>query len=428
MSDWAVVLADPDNVRLDGPGGGLPDADAPADAALDISAFAFTWDGTYLYLYLRREARATTIRYFWFFIDADDDGLMESGEPVMRVRWRGSNGHTSTRHDRYLAAGAGGDPSSAGGVHDGYTVPGTTSNGPAMENTTGGSSSGLEMEARYSWATMGLLPGSPVDIHVSATSTQSAFPSGVNDNAGRTNYFSVVTLLPDRAASTTPGTTAVFAHTLTNNGNVAERFNLGWSSTGSFTPSGVSFYRDADGSGTVTPGDLLLTDTDGDGNPDTSPVAAAGGTLALLAAVVTPPAGPVRASAAVTLTATSSLDPAASGQATDTVTLGGPSLTLVKVVDSATVSPGGILNYTVTYTNTGTEDAQNVVVEDMVPAPALYVAGSATGAGATVSFSHDGGGTFDPSEAPPVTHLRWTLSVPLPPAGSGTVLFSVLVP
>jgi uncharacterized repeat protein (TIGR01451 family) len=297
-----------------------------------------------------------------------------------------------------------------------------------MENTTGGSSSGLEMEARYSWATMGLLPGSPVDIHVSATSTQSAFPSGVNDNAGRTNYFSVVTLLPDRAASTTPGTTAVFAHTLTNNGNVAERFNLGWSSTGSFTPSGVSFYRDADGSGTVTPGDLLLTDTDGDGNPDTSPVAAAGGTLALLAAVVTPPAGPVGASAAVTLTATSSLDPAASGQATDTVTLGGPSLTLVKVVDSATVSPGGILNYTVTYTNTGTEDAQNVVVEDMVPAPALYVAGSATGAGATVSFSHDGGGTFDPSEAPPVTHLRWTLSVPLPPAGSGTVLFSVLVP
>jgi hypothetical protein len=37
MSDWAVVLADPDNVRLDGPGGGLPDADAPADAALDSS-------------------------------------------------------------------------------------------------------------------------------------------------------------------------------------------------------------------------------------------------------------------------------------------------------------------------------------------------------------------------------------------------------
>jgi hypothetical protein len=73
-------------------------------------------------------------------------------------------------------------------------------------------------------------------------------------------------------------------------------------------------------------------------------------------------------------------------------------------------------------------DAQNVTLTDAAPAPALYVAGSASGAGMTITFSHDGGATFDASEAPPVTHVRWELAGPLAPAASGTVTFAVQVP
>lgn len=428
MRDWAAVLANPDNVRTDGPTGGLVDLDMPSDPALDIDDFAFTWDATYLYLYVRREASAPDLRYFWFFVDADNDGLLETGEPVMRIRWRGSNGSTQTRSDTYVAANPAGDPSSNNGVHDGYSPPGTTANGPTIENNYGGTRNGLEMEARFPWATIGIGPGSLVDIHVSATSTENAFPTGVEDNAGRPNYFNQVEIAPDHSATTTPGTTAVFAHTLTNHGSVSDRINLTWTSTGGFTPVSVVFWNDADASGTLTPGDSPLSDGDGDGAPDVGPLAASGGRARILAVVATPAAAAVGSAADIALTVSSSLDPSATEGATDTLTLSGPLLTLVKSVDNASIAPGGVLTYTILFTNTGSDDAQNVVVEDPVPAPATYVAGSATASGATLMFSHDGGVTFDGSDALPVTHLRWTLTAPLPPSGSGSFVFQVLVP
>lgn len=427
-SDWTAVRMDPDNIIYDGPGGGLLDADSPVDPALNIEEFAYTWDGTYLYFFVRRVGYSSDIRYFWFFIDGNNDGILQSGEPAMRVRWNGSNGRLSTRDDTYTPAGSSGDPSSINGVHDGYVLPGTTSNGPAIENIVGGSSSGLEMESRYSWADMGLTPGSFVDIHVTATNTQNAFPGGMEDNAGRRNYSNVLDIFPDRTASVSPGATAVFAHTLENNGSIADRVNLAWSSTGGFMPTGVSFHIDADGSGTLTPGDSPLGDGDGDGKPDAGPVAAGGGRVDVLVSVATPPGGTLGTAATLTVTASSGLNPSITGSAVDVVTLSGPSLTLVKVASTATVAPGGTIAYTVTYTNTGSDTAQGVEIVDLVPVPAVYVPGSATGAGTAVSWSHDGGITFDLQETAPVTHIRWTLASSLGPAGSGTVSFSVVVP
>jgi hypothetical protein len=85
MADWAAVLADPDNVYLDGPAGGLPDVDAPADPVLNLDTFAYTWDATNLYLYVHRQGTTTNIKYYWFFFDADNDGRMEQAEPVLRL-------------------------------------------------------------------------------------------------------------------------------------------------------------------------------------------------------------------------------------------------------------------------------------------------------------------------------------------------------
>ena len=62
-----------------------------------------------------------------------------------------------------------------------------------------------------------------------------------------------------------------------------------------------------------------------------------------------------------------------------------------------------------------------------VPADTVYVLGSATGAGALIEFSHDGGISFDATESAPITHLRWTLAAPLAPGDSGTATFRAVV-
>jgi len=62
-----------------------------------------------------------------------------------------------------------------------------------------------------------------------------------------------------------------------------------------------------------------------------------------------------------------------------------------------------------------------------VPPSTTYVTGSAIGAGTTTSFSHDNGATYDASQAPPVTHMRWTIAGSLPAGGSGSVGFQVRV-
>ncbi len=104
-----------------------------------------------------------------------------------------------------------------------------------------------------------------------------------------------------------------------------------------------------------------------------------------------------------------------------------PTMTLVKAVDRASAAPGDVLTYSVVYTSAGGADALGVVVTDAVPPETDYVAGSASGTGALVEFSHDGGVTFDVSETPPVTHVRWSFPTPLSPGASGTVTFQATV-
>jgi uncharacterized repeat protein (TIGR01451 family) len=429
MADWAAVLADPDNVYLDGPAGGLPDVDAPADPVLNLDTFAYTWDATNLYLYVHRQGTTTNIKYYWFFFDADNDGRMEQAEPVLRLEWWGSNRRTALRRDSYDAVDkVNGDLASSGGFHDGYTLPGKNVNGFSTGNPNGGSANGLAAEASISWANLGIPAGSAMTVHVSSTRTLAAIPTDVIDNMGGDNWFTSVLIDPDRSAATTPGTNAVFAHTVTNTGNLADRFDLTWTSSGAFTPTSVAFYGDADASGTLTPGDALLTDTDADGTPDTGLLSGLNGVLRILAVVATPPGGAVGSTATILLRARSSYDPTLTDIATDTLTLGGPTLTLLKSASVASAAPGDTIVYTVTYTNSGNLQAQNVVVTDSIPAPSVYVAGSASGAGTVVTYSHDGGSTWDASQALPVTHLRWTLSAPLAASASGTVTFSVQVP
>ena len=115
----------------------------------------------------------------------------------------------------------------------------------------------------------------------------------------------------------------------------------------------------------------------------------------------------------------------------------------VRMVPVKEAAPGDVLEYTLGYSNTGDEVARDAVIDDPIPKGATYQAGSATGEGAEISFSADGGKSYAPAvklsyeirlpsgqlerrTATPVdyTHLRWTVKA-IPPGGTGKVTFRV---
>ena len=100
----------------------------------------------------------------------------------------------------------------------------------------------------------------------------------------------------------------------------------------------------------------------------------------------------------------------------------------MKSVSTGSAVPGSVLTYTVANTSTGSVDARTVVLVDAIPAPTVHVTSSATGPGTVIELSHDGGASFNSSDAPPVTHLRWRLAAPLPPGGSGTLSLQARAP
>ncbi len=429
MGDWATLLADPFQVGRDGPWGGLPDLDAPVQSTgRDLTTFAWTYDATYFYFYVERVASSSNRQEFYFYLDTDEDGLMETGEPVVGVAWWGNNRRTLVDLYRYNASGAPGDPlADALGRADGWTMPGTITWLRELENVRGGAANGIEMEARVSWADLGVPPATPMRFHVSSSNSSNA-PSQIDDNVagagggvGQTRIADV-TLDPDRAGTIVPSGDGVLAHTLTNTGQHVDTFDLSWVSAGDFVPTAVAWYLDADGDGKRGPGDPRLTDTDGDGAPDSGALAA-GASIEILT-VITAPAAVVEGNVAtVTSTATSSGVPGVSDDATDTVTVAVPAVTLLKSVDRAAAAPGEELTYSVDYTSSGSVDAYDVVLVDEVPPETVYVVGSAAGAGTLIEFSHDGGLTWDASDALPVTHIRWTVLAPLAPGGGGAVSF-----
>lgn len=116
-----------------------------------------------------------------------------------------------------------------------------------------------------------------------------------------------------------------------------------------------------------------------------------------------------------------------------------------KLVPADSVSPGDVVEYVLTYANQGDAPALDANIDDAIPKGTTYLANTATGAGAEVTFSSDGGKTFAPAVkltyefrspsgavekrvATPAeyTHVRWTLKQ-VPPGATGKVSFRVKV-
>jgi hypothetical protein len=132
MADWAVIHADLDNNVCDGPP--IADRDAPVQSTgRDLTHFAFTWDATSIYLFTSRAGSANNVQRFVYYADIDNDGLMETGEPVIGANWSGSTRLVEVYLFQYVAVAAGGDPMvDGGGFADGYTLPGGFQNVPSQ--------------------------------------------------------------------------------------------------------------------------------------------------------------------------------------------------------------------------------------------------------------------------------------------------------
>jgi uncharacterized repeat protein (TIGR01451 family) len=116
-----------------------------------------------------------------------------------------------------------------------------------------------------------------------------------------------------------------------------------------------------------------------------------------------------------------------------------------RLVPAKTASPGEVLEYVLSYKNEGDEAATNAVIEDPIPKGTTFLANTATGENAEITFSLDGGKTFAvpvkltyqiklPSGAverrvatpAEYTHVRWTVKE-VAPGATGQVSFRVRV-
>ncbi len=465
MADWAPVHADVDNNVCDGPSGGLTDRDFPVQSTgRDLTHFAYTWDATNVYLFTERSGSPKNTQSFVYYADVDNDGLMETGEPVIGVTWQAKNQIINVYVYTYVSLAPGGDPmADAGGFGDGYTLPGSFANvpptGAPTRTGTWGSSDGLQMEFSISWAELGIAPGSPFSFHVASSNAAlgaNSFTSQIDDNlsgcGGRAGSTVVpgTDFTPDRTLSGFAGQTAVGVHTLTNTGNAYDSYDFMSIASGDFTPT-VSYYEDTDASGTLTAGDTLLTDTDADGDPNTGVLAPAASVTILIAYDVPGGAG-VGDAASITTTAASDFQPLQIDSVTDTIDIVlQPVLFITKevstVADPVNIAtnpkaiPGSDVLYTVTIANQGpgTVDNNTFEITDAVPnfgcmivqdiggagsgpvefqdgSPSSGLSYSFTSLGSTtddLEFSSDGGLTYNYTPTvgasgcdPLVTHVR----------------------
>ncbi len=235
------------------------------------------------------------------------------------------------------------------------------------------------------------------------------------------------------------GTSVAYGVTVTNTGNGDDTFDLT-----TVNPDGwpVTIYLDDDGDGMWD-----VVDVNGDGIPDTGELTVVSDTGELgadeefyvIVVVAIPALTPNDTESLTTLTATSRFDDGVTADGEYTTRCEDAVLTTTKSVDPATGNqPGDVVTFAIEGHNTGSADAQNVVVTDEMPANTTYVLGSirvgpvgGTYATATPKTDADdgdegGGQEFIYNSVTDTITAIWGTAQPEPDAsGSGVIYFQV---
>ena len=249
-----------------------------------------------------------------------------------------------------------------------------------------------------------------------ATSSVNGTQSDTIVNTVTVNTLASVLFDPDNAGNATAGGTVTYAHTVTNNGNVGDTFDL--------------TYLSSQGWGYVF---LDVTST-----PITSVLLAPGASVAVTVRLTVPAGAAVGTVEVGVLSATGQVT-LASDDATDVTTIVAGNLDLAKSVNPAgNQVPGTDLTYTVDYQNLGSATLTAIVIYDAVPTWTQFQVGSATGGTApasvtaiTIEYSDDNGATWTYAPASGgggapagydanVTNVRWVFTGDLLAGGSST--------
>lgn len=117
---------------------------------------------------------------------------------------------------------------------------------------------------------------------------------------------------------------------------------------------------------------------------------------------------------------------------------------IIKRVDAADaiVVPGDIVIYTIRYENISDKPVENVIISDPIPTATVYLFGSAEGADTDITFSVNGGESYDvpenlfvkdaegkkvPAKPSDYTHIRWILQKAIAPGAKGDVTFKTII-
>jgi len=253
-------------------------------------------------------------------------------------------------------------------------------------------------------------------VAFTATSAVNAAQTDTIIDTVTISTFASVLFDPDNAGNATAGGTITYAHTVTNNGNVADTFDLTFVSSQGWT----YVFLDA-------------------ANSPIASVTLAAGAVANISVRLTVPAGATVGTVEVGVLTATGQATLATDNATDITTVVAGNLSLAKSVSPAgNQVPGTDLTYTVDYQNLGSAALTAIVIYDAVPAWTQFQVGSATSGtapasvtGIAIEYSDDNGATW--AYAPvsggggapagydaSVTNVRWVFTGDLLAGGAST--------
>ena len=216
-----------------------------------------------------------------------------------------------------------------------------------------------------------------------------------------------------RAVLTDAGQDVWFAHEITNLGNGTDLFDVSAASANGWT---VERFVDVDGNGVSSPPDSALT----------GPIEiASGGSAFVLVRVAVPGALPLGTTDEVTIGADSRFDGAIRDEVLDRITIANTNVTedFQKVVDRSQAAPGDVLTYSIGVRLDPAAAGDSILLEDEIPAFAMYEAGTLQFDGVPLTDADDGdGGSFDPT----TNTVRVVLSG-LPPGTDAEILLQARV-